>query len=257
MGHDAEYHDAMVTAIEQIWGDGFLAPGGEGNVANLVRGIDVAGKRILDIGCGIGGPACALVEKHEARVVGTDLEPALLRRSRARIRERDLGSRIDLIHVASGPFPFRDESFDVVLSSGAFTQTRDKLGIFRECRRVLKPGGWVSAYDWMKPAGDYSKDMLRWFELEGLTYEMETPERHGELLREAGFDAVGIDDRSDWYRHHAPAEYERIATTLRPRLIELVGREEADHITEDWRVLAILCTRGEMLQVYCRGRKPA
>ena len=257
MSHESEYHDAMVTAIELIWGDGFLAPGGEGNVANLIDGLDVRGKRVLDIGCGIGGPACTLVQKHGARVVGSDLEVDLLRRSQRLALDRGLQSRIALVQVEPGPLAFRDDAFDVVLSSGAFTQTPDKLGIFRECLRVLEPGGWISAYDWMKCEGDYSEEMLHWFELEGLTYAMETPERHEELLREAGFVDVRSDDRSDWYRHHAQAEYERIKTDHYPRLVELIGKEQADRITEDWRALTVVCTKGEMLQVYCRGRKPA
>ena len=81
MTREDEYHDAMVTAIELIWGEGYMVPGGEGNVANLIEDLDVRGARILDIGCGIGGPACLLAEKYGARVVGCDLQANLLRRS--------------------------------------------------------------------------------------------------------------------------------------------------------------------------------
>ena len=256
MGHEDEYHDAMVTATEGIWGDGFLAPGGEGNVANLIAGMDIRDKRILDIGCGIGGPACILAGKHAARVVGSDLEASLLQRSARRVRQQGLESRIALVRVESGPLAFRDDAFDVVLSSGAFTQTDDKLEMFRECWRVLEPGGWISAYDWMKREGDYSEEMLYWFEMEGLTYAMETPERHEELLREAGFVDIEIVDRSEWYRNQSRAEYERIKSDLHPQMVEQIGREQADHFREGWRALAVVCARGDMLQVYCRGRKP-
>jgi ubiquinone/menaquinone biosynthesis C-methylase UbiE len=256
MSHEDEYHDAMVSAIELVWGDGFLAPGGEGNVANLVDGIDVRNKRVLDIGCGIGGPACTLANQHGAQVVGTDLERALLGRTQRRAADQGLAARVGLVQVEPGPLSFADDSFDVVLSSGAFTQTEDKLGMFRECHRILEPGGWISAYDWMKPEGDYSKEMLHWFEMEGLTYAMETPERHGELLREAGFGDVEIIDRSDWYRKESRAEYERIKPDHYKQMVELVGEQEADHFTENWRALTVVCERGEMLQVYCRGRKP-
>jgi len=257
LGHEDEYNDAMVMAIEEIWGEGFMAPGGEGNVANLIEGMDVRGKTVLDIGCGTGGPACMLGGKLGARVVGTDLEASLLRRTQKRALERGLQDRIALIQVGRGPLPFRNGAFDVVLSSGAFTQTEDKLEMFRECFRVLRPGGWLSAYDWMKTEGEYSDEMLYWFELEGLTYAMETPDRHEALLREAGFVDVKIVDRSDWYRKQSLSEYERVKSELHPRLVELIGQEGADHFREDWRALTVVCASGEMLQVYCRGRKPA
>lgn len=50
--HDNEYHDNMVAMLELIWGEGYMAPGGPGNVARLLAGIDTRGKRILDVGCG-------------------------------------------------------------------------------------------------------------------------------------------------------------------------------------------------------------
>ena len=70
MSHENEYHDAMVQLLELIWGNGYMAPGGPGNVAKMLQGIDTAGKRILDIGSGIGGPAREMASTHGAEVVG-------------------------------------------------------------------------------------------------------------------------------------------------------------------------------------------
>lgn len=69
MGHEIEYDEAMTTMLELIWGEGFMAPGGEGNVANLIDGLEVQNKRILDIGCGLGGPAFVLAKTYGATVV--------------------------------------------------------------------------------------------------------------------------------------------------------------------------------------------
>ena len=41
-----------------------------------------------------------------------------------------------------------------------------------------------------------------------------------------------------------------------PFVVELVGAEQADHFREDWRAMSVVCARGDMLQVYSRGRKP-
>ena len=56
MSHEIEYNDAMMKMLELIWGEGFMAPGGTGNVDKMVEGLDLQGKRVLDIGRGIGGP---------------------------------------------------------------------------------------------------------------------------------------------------------------------------------------------------------
>ena len=53
--HIDEYDDAMVALLELVWGKGFMAPGGAPNVRKLVAGLDMRGKTLLDIGCGIGG----------------------------------------------------------------------------------------------------------------------------------------------------------------------------------------------------------
>ena len=70
----------MVALLEWIWGRDFMAPGGEGNVDKMVNGTNLAGRRVLDIGCGIGGPAFVLARKYGARVTGIDLEPQLIAR---------------------------------------------------------------------------------------------------------------------------------------------------------------------------------
>ena len=66
MTHEAEYHDNMVRMLELIWGEGYMAPGGPGNVNKLLDGTEPAGKRILDIGCGVGGPAMEMARAHGA-----------------------------------------------------------------------------------------------------------------------------------------------------------------------------------------------
>jgi ubiquinone/menaquinone biosynthesis C-methylase UbiE len=256
MEHPNEYDDSMVAMLELVWGEGFMAPGGEGNVAKMVEGLDLEGRRVLDIGCGLGGPACILAGKYGALVVGTDLEPPLIERAQRRAEQLDVVDRTRFEVVPPGPLGFEDGSFDLVMSSGGVTQTADKIGIFRECRRVLKPGGSISFYDWMKSEGDFSEDMKYWFELEGLTYSMQTPKRQEAILREAGFEEVVVEDRSDWYRAEASAEYERLRGSDYPRLVELVGQAAADHAVENWRALVVVCEKGEMLQVYSRARRP-
>jgi phosphoethanolamine N-methyltransferase len=256
MRHESEYDDALVTLLELIWGEGYMAPGGEGNVVKIAEGLDMRDKRVLDIGCGIGGPAFFLARNYGANVVGTDLEPQLIELAKQRAKKYGLEAKTEFQVVEAGPLRFPDESFDFVVSSGAFTQISNKLEMFEDVLRVLKPGGVFSCYDWMKSEGDYNEDMHYWFKLEGLTYALDTPELRDEVLREAGFADVSVVERSEWYRKKVREEYERLRDELYPRAVELIGKQHADHRLENWRAMAVVCEKGDLRQAYARGRKP-
>lgn len=258
MSHENEYDENMVTMLELIWGNGYMAPGGPGNVARLLHGIDTADKRILDIGCGIGGPVFEMAKTHGAEVVGIDLEAPLIERAKQDARKHGLSDRCTFQTVEVGALPFDDCTFDVVISSGAFTQIADKSGILSESLRVLRPGGALRCYDWLKPAGDkYSEDMLYWFKVEGLTYALETLESYALHVETAGFVDVVSEDASDWYRKQARREYKLIKGDLYPRMVELLGQADADHFVENWRAMVVVIDKGEMRQGYSSGRRPA
>ena len=257
MAHQDEYYDNLVTMLELIWGEGYMAPGGPGNVAKLLNGIDTHGKRILDIGCGIGGPAFEMARTHGAQVTGIDLEAPLIARAETAASELGLSDRCTFEVVEAGPLDFPDQSFDIVLSSGAFTQIADKAGIFGESFRVLKPGGHVTCYDWLKGDYDeYSDDMHYWFKMEGLTYALQTLDSYGEILHDIGFVDVSIEDASDWYREEAHREYGLMTGDLFPRMVERLGQKDADFFVENWRSMLVVIDKGEMRQGYCRGRRP-
>ncbi len=254
--HVSEYHDSMVAFLEWIWGRDFMAPGGEGNIDKLVADIDLAGKRMLDFGCGIGGPAFVLARKYGAHVTGIDLEPQLIERAARRAAELGLSPQTAFRTVTPGPLDFPDQSFDVVFTSGALTQTEDKAGIVAECFRVLKPGGVLTCYDWLKSDAGISDDMRYFMKMEGLTYNLITLAELGRLLVEGGFEDVTMEDASDWYRRESRREYERMRGEGRPRVVELIGESQADHMIEDWRSMVVVCDKGELRQGYTRGRKP-
>lgn len=256
MSHDAEYDATMVQMLELIWGDGYMAPGGAGNVANLLDGTDPDGKRILDIGCGIGGPAMEMARTHGATVTGIDLEAPLVERAIADANRVGLSDRCEFQTVEPGPLPFDDEAFDIVISSGAVTQTPDKVALFAEIGRVLQPGGHFRCYEWFKSPGPLSDAMQYWIEVEGLTYVLCTLEELADAIRDAGFSDVKCIDASGWYRREARREYESIRGDLYDTLINNLGRESADHFVENWRAMVVVCDAGEMLQGYCRGRRP-
>jgi ubiquinone/menaquinone biosynthesis C-methylase UbiE len=97
---------------------------------------DVAGRRILDAGCG-SGPIAAALRDRGATVTGFDSSAGMLELARRR-----LGPDADL-HLAdlASPLPFPDGAFDDVIAALVLHYLEDWTGPLAELRRVLRPGG--------------------------------------------------------------------------------------------------------------------
>jgi len=255
--HEEEYDDDTVAMLELIWGEGFLAPGGSENVHRTVAGLDLKDKIVLDIGSGVGGVDLILAGEHGARVIGFEIEQALIARARDYAARSGLSDRIEFRHVAPGPLQLDDASVDVVFSSGAIIHIEDKAALFKEILRVLRPSGILTVYDWLKGPDPYSDDMRYWFEMEGLTYAMDTLENYERMLREAGFIGIQSSDDSAWYRRHAKKEYARMTGELRERMVAVLGEDKARFYIEDWRALTVVLDKGELRTCRFRAHAPA
>ena len=122
----------FTDALQFVWGEGFLSPGGAEEVAALLQGEDLKDRRVLDIGSGAGGVDELLVTRHgAAEVVGIDVEPALVAEAAGRIAAKGLSGRIRFLTVEPGPLPFPDDSFDLVLSKEFDGAHRRQAGALR------------------------------------------------------------------------------------------------------------------------------
>jgi ubiquinone/menaquinone biosynthesis C-methylase UbiE len=248
LSEPGEYDEAMLALLQIIWGEGFLSPGGRDEVARLLEGSDISGCRVLDIGCGLGAIDELLVREHGASaVVGIDIDPGLIAGMQRRIASAGLAERIRGERVDGGPLPFPAQSFDVVFSKDSMVQIPDKPSIFAEILRVLRPGGRFIASDWLRGGtGDYSAEMLEFFRLEGIAYNMVSLKQSAAALRAAGFLEVEIRDRHSWYLELVKRELIAMEGPLKPVIVSRIGAQKADFFIQDWRQLALVVERGEL-----------
>jgi ubiquinone/menaquinone biosynthesis C-methylase UbiE len=254
-----EYDDGMQALLQIVWGDGYLSPGGTAEVARLLEGIDISGCTLLDVGCGLGAIDVLLVrEYHAASVIGVDVDPSLLASMQVRLEREGMAERIRGLQVEAGPLPFADASFDVVFSKDSLVQIPGKQAIFAEVLRVLRPGGRFIASDWLRgDAGEYSEEMMEFFRLEGIAYNMATLAESAQALRQAGFGDVEIRDRQAWYLELAQRELAAMEGSLHAVIVGRIGTERARHFIDNWRQMVIVLKRGELRPGHLKAFKPA
>jgi ubiquinone/menaquinone biosynthesis C-methylase UbiE len=126
--------------------------------ATLALAGDVAGRRILDAGCG-SGPLSAALRDRGAVMTGFDSSAGMLELARRR-----LGDGADLRLADLGcPLPFPDGAFDDVVASLVLHYLEDWAAPLAELRRVLRPGGRLIAsvdhplqgHPLVRPGADY------------------------------------------------------------------------------------------------------
>jgi len=228
--HENEYTDEFVAKLELLWGEGFLSPGGPGEVAKILEGTDITGLEVMDIGCGIGGVDVLLAREYGAKsVTGLDIEEPLVLRCRERAVRLGLSDRLTFKLVEPGPFPFADASFDAVFSKDSMIHIPDKPVLFTDVLRVLRPGGIFLASDWMQSAaGPDSPEMATFVEASGLSFNLGITDELPAMLDSAGFVDIRVVDRNSWYREEARNELSRMRGDLRQPLLDILGREKAD-----------------------------
>jgi phosphoethanolamine N-methyltransferase len=133
----------------------------------------------------------------------------------------------------------------VVFGKDSWIHIEDKQGFFAEVYRVLQPGGVLAAGDWLRSDRPYNDDMRYFFQMEGLTYHMDTLECYGRILTDTGFINVQLTDIHEEYWRMAHEEYQKMLEAA-DFLIPRIGQKWYDHYVEDWRSLTVVVDNGDL-----------
>lgn len=175
--------------------DEFHIGGAEATNALLAE-LDIkAGTAVLDIGCGVGGPA-RMIALRGAKVTGLDLTPAFVEAATRLSQMAGMGDVVSFKVGSATDLPFADATFDVATLLHVGMNIPDKAGLFRDAHRVLRPGGVFAVYDVMRTGpGDLSFP-VPWAESVDVS-ALETPDVYRKAAAEAGFALRGEKDRRE------------------------------------------------------------
>jgi len=177
---------------EHRWGletaAGYLEPAG-----------DLQGKRILDVGCGLGGKTVAYAERGANAVFGADILEANTEASQSYAAEMAVDDRLAFLAGDAAALPFADETFDTVVANDAMEHfARPDLAL-DEIRRVTRKGGsmWFFFTPHFSPLGSHLYDYIYtpWCHLLFTRSQIERAVRRVLRERMAGARADEVDER--------------------------------------------------------------
>jgi SAM-dependent methyltransferase len=108
---------------------------------------------VLDVGCGVGATPCYLAQVYGCRVMGVDLQPAMIAHAEDRVRREGVGALVDLRVADAQDLPFADAHYDVAFCESVASFVEDKARVVAELARVTRPGGYVGLNEvvWLQP----------------------------------------------------------------------------------------------------------
>ncbi|KAL1202538.1 Tocopherol O-methyltransferase [Cardamine amara subsp. amara] len=164
----AEFYNETSGLWEEIWGDhmhhGFYDPDSsiqlsdsghrEAQIRMIEESLHFAGvteervKRVVDVGCGIGGSSRYLASKFGAECIGITLSPVQAKRANDLAAAQSLSKRVSFLVADALEQPFEDGKFDLVWSMESGEHMPDKAKFVKELVRVAAPGGRIIIVTW-------------------------------------------------------------------------------------------------------------
>lgn len=162
-----------------------------------------ADARVLDIGCGVGGPARTLAAEFGCDVVGIDIVEEYRRTAELFTDRVGLRDEVRFERANAIDLPFEDDHFDVVWFEHTLMNVEAKESVFEEVARVLELGGALALYEICAGTGDEPVFPVPWASDPSLSY-LETPDRLREMVIDRGFDELTWRDVTgpslEWFR---------------------------------------------------------
>lgn len=186
--------DGTVQATALSGADEFHLGGATATAAIIeALGLD-AGHRVLDVGCGVGGPARSMAGAAGCRVTGVDLTPSFVETAQRLSRLTGLDETTHFRVGDAGRLEDGDGTYDVATMFHVGMNLPDKVAVFTEVRRVLRPGGRFAIYDIMRTADGDLTFPVPWSSVPE-TSHLATAGGYADALSAAGFVASQPVDR--------------------------------------------------------------
>ncbi|KAL6629499.1 hypothetical protein ACP70R_029264 [Stipagrostis hirtigluma subsp. patula] len=231
-----KYYDLVTSFVESRWGESIhFAPRWQGETLResikrfehfiaLQLGLK-EGMKVLDVGCGIGGPLKEIARFSSTAITGLNNNTNQISRAKFAtcmafqelISSAGLSEQCTFIKGDFMNMPIPDNTFDAAYAIEATIHAPDALGVYREIYRVLKPGQYFALdefclTDRFDPNNSKHRSIKAEIELGCGLPDIRSTHQCIQSLKDAGFEVVFVKDLSDdspcpWYQEIDPGNF--------------------------------------------------
>lgn len=165
---------------------------------------------MLDLGCGIGGPALYLADTLGCTVEGVTLSAPQAARANEKAHAAGLAGRAGFHQRDALATGYPDASFDVVWAMESLMHIADRAAFFAEVFRLLRPGGTLAVATWSVRDGELApeeQDLVRMILRHQVMPSLSSRPEHERLCAAAGFEQVASVDWSAAVSHTWDPEF--------------------------------------------------
>jgi phosphoethanolamine N-methyltransferase len=226
----SQYTEAGVLKYEFIFGPGFISTGGIDSTQIIFKENPIPhGAKVLDVGCGIGGPAKFLFDKFNAEVLGIDLARNCVSIANKRYEKNP---RLNFIVADALTHSFEDNTFDLIYSRDVILHIASKEKLFSRLLAATKPGGKLIVTDYCASSPETWDDEFRAYVTQR-GYSLLTVEGYGKVLERAGWVVEKAQDTTNWFREILETERDR-AMKNKAEFLFRYSEEDFNHLVEGW-----------------------
>ncbi len=209
----ADWGAARTRICEQVWGHGFVGPGGGTYAVDAARPFSKRPESIvLDLSAGLGGRIGEIARDADVTIAGMERDPEFADMAVERMKQLARHNVRSITSFNPERLDLAGLKYDCILAREDFFTVEDKLGLLGALRNGLRQKGALSFTDLVLAEADQNEGtvMREWHDSEPLTPKPWSLEEYRTALFGLNLNATEFEDDSDYYRElvlHAWRKY--------------------------------------------------
>jgi cyclopropane fatty-acyl-phospholipid synthase-like methyltransferase len=186
------------------------------------------GERVLDVGCGTGGPAVRLAERADVRVVGVTVSEQQAIRATSHAERAGVADRVEFHHADVMALPFDAASFDHAFALESILHVPAREGALAQVARVLRLGGRLVLTDMFHTGAPESAELVTGFAQANVLTVLPDVAAYDMLAPPAGFEVTAVRDITANSRRATFANIVASGRAQHDQMVATLGEESTE-----------------------------